>query len=218
MSTLKSILHHWDSSSSSYDTLHPQTESGAITDWHESVIGSLASEVLPTVVSELTTDSVLGKLYSGDFPEAFIQARRLHCPLLLPHPTQRLFRLCAPGTTLTTPPVRLSFLLPKSSRAQRPTSALTPRQRWSQLAGLPLACRQWGNLDFASGVFYADTSYPITFSTSVYAVLTTDVTGNVYVQQTAASILWGKNDRLDALHLLTSSGAIGVIAWLAVGR
>ena len=62
MSTLKSILHHWDSSSSSYDTLHPQTESGAITDWHESVIGSLASEVLPTVVSELTTDSVLGKL------------------------------------------------------------------------------------------------------------------------------------------------------------
>ena len=73
------------------------------------------------------------------------------------------------------------------------------------------------NLDFASGVFYADTSYPITFSTSVYAVLTTDVTGNVYVQQTAASILWGKNDRLDALHLLTSSSAIGAVTWFAIG-
>ena len=77
---------------------------------------------------------------------------------------------------------------------------------------------QWGSLNFAAGTFYADTSYPITFSTAVYAVLTTDITGNVYTQQTAASILWGQNDRLDALHLLTSSGAIGVIAWLAVGR
>lgn len=62
MSVLKSILHHWNSTSKAYDTLHPETEAAQVTDWHESVIGSLASKVLPTVVSELTTDSVLGKL------------------------------------------------------------------------------------------------------------------------------------------------------------
>lgn len=62
MSVLKSILHHWNSSSKAYDTLHPETEAAQVTDWHESIIGSLASKVLPTVVSELTTDSVMGKL------------------------------------------------------------------------------------------------------------------------------------------------------------
>lgn len=62
MSILKSILHRWNSTNKEYDTLHPETESSQITDWHESVIGSLASKVLPTVVSELTTDSVMGKL------------------------------------------------------------------------------------------------------------------------------------------------------------
>ena len=62
MSVLKSILHHWNSTSKAYDTLHPETESAQVTDWHESIIGSLASKVLPTVVSELTTDSVMGKL------------------------------------------------------------------------------------------------------------------------------------------------------------
>ncbi len=62
MSILKSILHRWNSTNKEYDTLHPETESSQITDWHESIIGSLASKVLPTVVSELTTDSVMGKL------------------------------------------------------------------------------------------------------------------------------------------------------------
>ena len=62
MSVLKSILHHWNSTGKAYDTLHPETEAAQVTDWHESIIGSLASKVLPTVVSELTTDSVLGKL------------------------------------------------------------------------------------------------------------------------------------------------------------
>lgn len=62
MSILKSILHRWNSTNKEYDTLHPETESSQVTDWHESVIGSLASKVLPTVVSELTTDSVMGKL------------------------------------------------------------------------------------------------------------------------------------------------------------
>lgn len=62
MSILKSILHRWNSTNKEYDTLHPETEAAQVTDWHESVIGSLASKVLPTVVSELTTDSVMGKL------------------------------------------------------------------------------------------------------------------------------------------------------------
>ena len=62
MSILKSILHRWNSTNKEYDTLHPETEAAQVTDWHESVIGSLASKVLPAVVSELTTDSVMGKL------------------------------------------------------------------------------------------------------------------------------------------------------------
>lgn len=62
MSIKKCVMHYFDKATSAMIPFHPQTESGAITDWHESVIGSLASKVLPTVVSELTTDSVMGKL------------------------------------------------------------------------------------------------------------------------------------------------------------
>lgn len=62
MSILKSILHHYNKTTKNYDTLHPETESAQVTDWHQAVVGSLASKVLPAVVSELTTDSVMGKL------------------------------------------------------------------------------------------------------------------------------------------------------------
>jgi len=62
MSIKRCIINYFDKASNAMIPFHPQTESGAITDWHESVIGSLASKVLPTVVSELTTDSVMGKL------------------------------------------------------------------------------------------------------------------------------------------------------------
>ena len=62
MSILKSILHRWDKDSKSYDTLHPETESSQITDWHSGIMASLASTTLGTVVSAVTTDSVLGKL------------------------------------------------------------------------------------------------------------------------------------------------------------
>lgn len=62
MSIKKCIMNYFDKATNAMIPFHPQTESGAITDWHESIIGSLASKVLPTVVSELTTDSVLGKL------------------------------------------------------------------------------------------------------------------------------------------------------------
>ena len=62
MSILKSILHHYNKTSASYDTLHPETESAQITDWHSGIMASLASTTLGTVVSAVTTDSVLGKL------------------------------------------------------------------------------------------------------------------------------------------------------------
>ena len=62
MSILKSILHRWNKDSKSYDTLHPETESAQITDWHSGIMASLASTTLGTVVSAVTTDSVLGKL------------------------------------------------------------------------------------------------------------------------------------------------------------
>ena len=62
MSILKSILHNWNKTTNSYDTLHPETESSQITDWHSGIMASLASTTLSTVVSAVTTDSVLGKL------------------------------------------------------------------------------------------------------------------------------------------------------------
>lgn len=62
MSILKAILHHYNSTSKSYDTLHPETESAQVTDWHSGIIASLASKTLGTVVDAITTDSVLGKL------------------------------------------------------------------------------------------------------------------------------------------------------------
>lgn len=62
MSVLKSIMHHWNKTTNSYDTLHPETESAQITDWHSGIMASLASKTLGTVVDAITTDSVLGKL------------------------------------------------------------------------------------------------------------------------------------------------------------
>lgn len=62
MSILKSIMHHWNKTTNSYDILHPETESSQITDWHSGIMASLASKTLGTVVDAVTTDSVLGKL------------------------------------------------------------------------------------------------------------------------------------------------------------
>ena len=59
---LKSILHRYNKTTKSYDTLHPETESAQIADWHSGIVASLASKTLGTVVDAITTDSVLGKL------------------------------------------------------------------------------------------------------------------------------------------------------------
>ena len=44
MSILKSILHHYNKTTKSYDTLHPETESAQVTDWHQAVKDSVISE------------------------------------------------------------------------------------------------------------------------------------------------------------------------------
>lgn len=62
MSILKGILHHWNKTNKNYDTIHPETESSQVTDWHSGIMASLASKTLGTVVDAITTDSVLGKL------------------------------------------------------------------------------------------------------------------------------------------------------------
>lgn len=62
MSTLKSILHHWDSSSSSYDTLHPETEKAQVTDWAQGIVDTLASTALGSLISTLSSDSLMAKL------------------------------------------------------------------------------------------------------------------------------------------------------------
>lgn len=62
MSILKAIMHHYNATTKNYDTLHPETEASQITDWHSSIMASLASKTLGTVVDAVTTDSVLGKL------------------------------------------------------------------------------------------------------------------------------------------------------------
>ena len=62
MSTLKSILHHWNSSSSSYDTLHPETEKSQVTDWDQGIVDTLASTALGSLISTLSSDSLMAKL------------------------------------------------------------------------------------------------------------------------------------------------------------
>ena len=62
MSILKGILHHWNKTTSAYDTIHPETESAYITDWNEGIGKTLASTALGTLVSTLTSDSLFATL------------------------------------------------------------------------------------------------------------------------------------------------------------
>ena len=41
MSILKSIMHHWNKTTKSYDTLHPETETSQITDFDTAVNGKI---------------------------------------------------------------------------------------------------------------------------------------------------------------------------------
>lgn len=62
MSVLKSILHHWNSTSKTYDTLHPETEVGQITDFGKGLLNQLAATTVQSVISALQTNSWFGQL------------------------------------------------------------------------------------------------------------------------------------------------------------
>ena len=62
MSVLKSILHHWNSTSKAYDTLHPETEVGQITDFGKGLLNQLAATTAQSVISALQTGSWFGQL------------------------------------------------------------------------------------------------------------------------------------------------------------
>ena len=62
MSVLKSILHHWNSTDKAYDTLHPETEVGQITDFGKGLLNQLAATTAQSVISALQTNSWFGQL------------------------------------------------------------------------------------------------------------------------------------------------------------
>ena len=67
MSILKGILHHWNKTTQSYDTIHPETESAQITDWNQGIVNTLASTALGGLVNTLTSDSLLAKMIQKVF-------------------------------------------------------------------------------------------------------------------------------------------------------
>ena len=62
MSILKSILHHYNKTTKSYDTLHPETEVAQVTDWNNGIVNTLASTALGSLVNTLTSDSLLAMM------------------------------------------------------------------------------------------------------------------------------------------------------------
>ena len=62
MSTLKSILHHYNKTTKTYDKLHPETESAQVTDWDKGIVNTLASTALGSLVNTLTSDSLFASM------------------------------------------------------------------------------------------------------------------------------------------------------------
>lgn len=62
MSILKGILHHWNKTTSAYDTIHPETEAAQVMDWNQGIVNTLASTALGGLVSTLTSDSLFATL------------------------------------------------------------------------------------------------------------------------------------------------------------
>lgn len=73
MSILKGILHHWNKTTKSYDTIHPETESAQITDWHQGIVNTLASTGLSSLVNVLSSDSLLALLIKKVFDAAGVK-------------------------------------------------------------------------------------------------------------------------------------------------
>lgn len=67
MSILKGILHHWNKTTKSYDTIHPETEVAQITDWNNGIVNTLASTGLSSLVNVLSSDSLLSLLIKKVF-------------------------------------------------------------------------------------------------------------------------------------------------------
>lgn len=67
MSILKGILHHWNKTSSAYDTIHPETEVAQVTDWNAGIVNTLASTGLSSLVNVLSSDSLLALLIKKVF-------------------------------------------------------------------------------------------------------------------------------------------------------
>ena len=67
MSILKGILHHWNKTSSAYDTIHPETEVAQVTDWNTGIVNTLASTGLSSLVNVLSSDSLLALLIKKVF-------------------------------------------------------------------------------------------------------------------------------------------------------
>lgn len=59
---LKSILHRWNKTTKSYETIHPETESAQVTDWNQGIVNTLASTALGSLVNTLTSDSLLASM------------------------------------------------------------------------------------------------------------------------------------------------------------
>lgn len=67
MSILKGILHHWNKTTESYDTIHPETEVAQITDWNNGIVNTLTSTGLSSLVNVLSSDSLLALLIKKVF-------------------------------------------------------------------------------------------------------------------------------------------------------
>lgn len=67
MSILKGILHHWNKTSSAYDTIHPETEVAQVADWNAGIVNTLASTGLSSLVNVLSSDSLLALLIKKVF-------------------------------------------------------------------------------------------------------------------------------------------------------
>lgn len=67
MSILKGILHHWNKTSSAYDTIHPETEVAQVTDWNQGIVNTLANTGLSSLVNVLSSDSLLALLIKKVF-------------------------------------------------------------------------------------------------------------------------------------------------------
>jgi hypothetical protein len=73
MSVLKSIFHRYNKTAKDYDTLHPETEHAQVTDFGQGVIAHLASNVLTSTISSITSDSLMAKLVKLVFNATGVQ-------------------------------------------------------------------------------------------------------------------------------------------------